>query len=50
MPGMITTRDSYTDTSKLRYVKPHIEERESANNNCRQYQIKLSKLCINYLR
>ena len=29
---------------KLHYVKPHIEEWESAHICCRQYEVKLSKL------
>ena len=37
-------------TSKLYYVKPLIEQWESAHNSCRQYQTKLSRIRIEQTR
>ena len=37
-------------TSKLHYIKPRIEEWESAHNSCRQYEIKLSRKRIEHTR
>ena len=33
-------------TSKLHYIKPHIEKRENSHSSCRQYKIKLRKIYI----
>ena len=40
----------YNSTSKLRNIKPRMEEWESAHNSCRQYEIKLSRLRIGHTR
>ena len=32
------------NTCKLHYIKPRIEEWESAYNSCRQYEVKLSRI------
>ena len=37
-------------TSKLQYTKPCIGESISAHNTCRQYEVKLSRLCIGHTR
>ena len=37
-------------TKKLKYIKPRIEEWKSAHNNCRQKEVKLSRLNIGYTR
>ena len=59
MPRM-TTRLFYTDyfipdhiensTSKLHYIKLPIQKLEIAYNSFRQYEVKLSRLCIGHTR
>ena len=43
-------REWENSTSKLRNIKPKIEEWESVHNSCRQYEIKLSRLRIGHTR
>ena len=43
-------REWKNDTSKLHYIKPCIEEWESAHNSCGQYEVKLSRMRIGYTR
>ena len=38
----------YVNSSKLYYMKPSIEEWENAHNSCRQYEGKLSMICIGH--
>ena len=38
------------NTSKLHYIKPRIEEWESAHNRNRQYEVKLSRIRIGHTR
>ena len=60
MPGTATSRLPYTDylsaismakyeveqsARKLYNIKPCVEELESSHYNCRQYKVKLSRLC-----
>ena len=42
-------RELENNTSKLHYIKPHIEEWESAHNSNRQYKIKLSRIRIGHI-
>ena len=56
MPGMAIRRAKNSEwqkewennTRKLHYIKPHIEEWESAHNSCRQYEVKLNRLHIGH--
>ena len=41
-------REWENSNSKLYYIKPHIEDWESAHNSCRQYKVKLSRISIKY--
>ena len=64
MPDMTTTRlqPNYKEgkklgtakeensISKLKYIKPCIEECESDHNSCRHLEVKLSTLHIGYIR
>ena len=43
-------REWENSTSKLRNIKPQIEEWECVHNSCRQYEIKLSRLRIGHTR
>ena len=43
-------REWENNTSKLHYIKPRIEECESARNSCRQYEVKLSRIRIGHTR
>ena len=38
------------NTSKVHYTKPHIKEWESVHDSCRQYEFKLSRICIRHIR
>ena len=49
-PNSKWQREWKNSTSKLHYIKLSIEEWESAQNNCSQYDVKLSKLCIGHTR
>ena len=42
-------RELENSSSKLHYIKPHIEEWESAHSSCRQYEVKLSMINIDTL-
>ena len=43
-------REWENNTSKLHYIKPRIEEWESAHNSNRQYEVKLSRIRIGHTR
>ena len=43
-------REWKNSISKLKYVKPRKEERESVHSCCRQYEVKLSKLHLGHTR
>ena len=43
-------REWENSTSKLQYIKPYIEEWESAYNSCWQYEMKLSTIQIGHTR
>ena len=43
-------REWENNTSKLKQIKPRIEEWESAHRSCRQYEVKLSRLRIGHTR
>ena len=40
----------WENTSKLQYIKPRIEEWESSHNSYREYEFKLSLICIGHTR
>ena len=44
------TKKWKNNTSKLHYIKPHIEEWEITHNSCRQHKIKLNKVRIGHNR
>ena len=43
-------REWENNTSKLHYIIPRIEKKENAHNICRQYEVKLSMICIGNTR
>ena len=43
-------REWENNNNKLHYIKPHIKEWKSAHNSCRQYEVKLSRICIGHTR
>ena len=43
-------REWENNTSRLHYIKPRIIEWESANNNCKYYEVKLKKIHIGHTR
>ena len=43
-------REWENSTSKLHYIKPRIEEWESAHNSNRKYEVKLSRIHIGHTR